>query len=72
MAMRLRVNVDGYYCSTRDITLGVPQGSMLGPVLFLVFINNIPSALQSTVADIHADDNTISYSNNYKVAPQTF
>ena len=64
------VNVDGYYSVTRNITFGVPQDSILGPVLFLVFINVLPSAPRSTVTDISADDTTISYSTDHKVAPQ--
>ena len=68
--LKLYVNVDGSHSSTRDITLGVPQGSILGLVLFLVFIKGLPSALQSTVADIYADYTTISYSTDYKVLPQ--
>ena len=64
------VKVDGSHSSTRDITLGVPQGSILGPVSFLVFINDLPSALQRSVADLYADDTTISYSTDYKVASQ--
>ena len=50
---KLDVNVDGSHSSTRGITLGIPQGSILGPVLFVVFIKGLPSALQSTVADIY-------------------
>ncbi|KAL9978894.1 hypothetical protein ACROYT_G016477 [Oculina patagonica] len=63
------VNIDGCHSSIRDITLGVPQGSILGPVLFLIFINDLPSALQDTVADIYADDTTVSYSTDYRLAP---
>ena len=64
------VNIDRFHSIVRETTLGVPQGSILGPVLFLIFINDLPSALQNTVTDIYADDTTISYSTDYKLAPQ--
>ena len=50
--------------------VSVPQGSILDPILFLIFINNLLSALQDTIAVIYAHDTTISYSTDYKVAPQ--
>ena len=55
------VNIDGYHSTKRATTSEVPQGSILGPILFLVFINDLPAVLQHSVADIHADDTTISY-----------
>ena len=43
--------------------------NILGPILFLVFINDLPEALQHCVADIYADDTTISHSAHYQAAP---
>ena len=57
--------MDGYYSTKKAVTLGVPQGSILSPVLFLVFINDLPEELQSFAADIYDDNTTISYSTHY-------
>ena len=39
-----------------------PQGSLLGPHLFLIFINDLPSAIQHSQILLFADDNKIFYS----------
>ena len=45
--------------TTLPITCGVPQGSILGPILFLIYINDISSALPNSTAKIFADDSCI-------------
>ena len=53
------VKINGSYSTYRDITIGVPRGSVLGPLLFNIFINDIFLFVQNTSACKYADDTTI-------------
>ena len=52
--------------SNHSITCGVPQGSILGPLLFLVYINNLTNILGNTQTRLYADD-TVIYTNHIDV-----
>ena len=53
-----RVVVNGAYSQWNYVTSGIPQGSVLGPTLFIIFINNLPETVESMV-HIFADDTKI-------------
>ena len=50
-----RVVVNSSLSSWLEVTSGIPQGSVLGPILFVLFINDLPDMVRST-AHIFADD----------------
>ena len=54
--------VNGVTSDTAEIDIGVPQGSCLGPLLFLLYINDLPFALRKAHATMYADNTAISYS----------
>ena len=53
-----KVKVGNIFSKTSDVTNGVPQGSILGPILFRIYINNLPNCVSST-CKIFADDTTL-------------
>ena len=56
-----RVAVNNELSDSSTVNCGVPQGSILGPLLFLLFINDLPLSLHDTISavDLYADDTTI-------------
>ena len=52
---RQKVTVKGASSEWSSVTSGVPQGSVLGPLLFVLFVNDMPDVVQSYIA-LFADD----------------
>ena len=55
---RLRVVLDGKSSQEYPVNVGVPQGSILGPTLFLLYINDLPDDVICDI-EIYADDTTL-------------
>ena len=51
--------IDGVSSNLKEIKCGVPQGSILGPLLFLIYINDLPHSTQNLHYVLFADDTSV-------------
>jgi exonuclease III len=58
------VGVNGTQSDFLEVTCGVPQGSILGPILFLCYINDMPISLRCRLA-LYADDSALVHSGKH-------
>lgn len=56
------VSIDGHISQPIAVHQGIPQGSVLGPLIFSLYINNLPRSLRSMLHHMFADDVQLYYS----------
>ena len=62
------VEINGTKSSCQKLTTGVPQGSVLGPLLFLIYMNDIPNSSKIFKFILFADDTSLINSCNLSIS----
>ena len=55
------VCIDNVFSEARTLKYGAPQGSILGPLFFLLYVNDLPQSLSDAGSYLYADDTCIFY-----------
>ena len=55
-------SIKGIFSDSLTVSYGVPQGSILGPLLFLIYINDLNNAIAHSMVHHFADDTNITFS----------
>ena len=56
--------INGCSSNSHFVRCGIPQGTILGPLLFLIYINDLPNCLTYSRAHMFADDTNLTYASN--------
>ena len=70
LSNRFQVSIKNKYSNVANINCGVPQGSILGPLLFLLYVNDMPQAVDGELF-LYADDSCLVYQHRDAKAIET-
>ena len=56
--------VSGSLSDSQPLTCGIPQGTILGPLLFILYINDLPTCLVNSHFRMYADDAHLTFASN--------
>ena len=59
-----KINVNNHFSDLSKINSGVPQGSILDPLLFLLYVNDMPQVVHSDLL-LHADDSGLTFQHKH-------
>ena len=59
-----RVKVNGQFSEWAICSSGIPQGSVLGPLLYQMYVNDLPEVIRHAIVKMNADDTKLCYSVN--------
>ena len=64
MTSRTHVQIGNALSNKCPVKYGVPECSILGPLLFILYVNDLPLSISNCNTDMYADDSTIHISEN--------
>ena len=59
VAGKQKVILDGRFSEFADVSKGVPQGSILGPILYTIYTSSLPSLVKNCNVQMYADDTKV-------------